>query len=133
MRHLIKFVAAWLTLMLLSTPLVGLANCSPKLGMPGHCGGDHCPMMMMHARQQANTQVSEVPAGKGSCCKVTAIPLATLTPAITPGSQVTVQPNDIQAATVSGPLLLAPAPAMGNDVWAAAVPSPQALLCTFLV
>ena len=133
MKHLIKFAAALLVLVLFGTPLVAVANCSRKLAMAAHCGGERCPMMMMHARQQANTQVSEVPSGQGSCCKVTTIPPTTLTPAITPGNQSTVQADDRQTATVPGSRLAAPAPAMRNDVLAAAASSPQAVLCTFLV
>lgn len=133
MKHLIKFAAALLVLVLFGTPLVAVANCSPKLAMAAHCGGERCPMVMMHARQQSNTQVSEVPSGQGSCCKVTTIPPATLTPAITPGSQITVQPGDSQTATVLGSRLAALAPAMRNDVLAAAASSPQVVLCTFLV
>jgi hypothetical protein len=132
-KHLTKLVAALLLLVLFGTALVAVANCSPKLAMAGHCGGEHCPMIVMHARQQANTQVSEIPSGKGSCCKVTNTPVAIFTPAIAPGSQVTVQPDDIQTGTIPGSLLSTSAPAILTDVSATIAPSPQALLCTFLV
>ena len=132
MKHLTKFVAALLAIVLFGPSFLAVANCSAKLAMAGHCGGEHCPMML-HARQQANTQVSEAPSGKGSCCKVTTIPVATHEPATTPISQVTIEPNGIQAATVPAPVTSAPASAVRNDVLLAAAPSPQALLCTFLV
>ena len=60
-------------------------------------------------------QGPEVSSGKRSCCKVTTIPSQALTPAITPGNQVTVQPDDVQTAIrFWGRVLSPPAPAAWN-------------------
>ncbi len=83
-----KSLAALLALMLLGTPLVGLANCSPKLAMAEHCGGgEDCPMMM-HVSQQTSAQVSGTPWRDGSCCQMKSLPPGTSTPATAPEGQV---------------------------------------------
>lgn len=129
-NRLIKLGAAVLVLMLFSTPLVALVNCSPKAAMAGHCGGEDCPMM--HARQQSNTQISEAPSGDGSCCQMSSLPPSPTRPAATSEARVLVQPSSSQAVTVSAAPVGVSAQ-VSPVLLLAAGPPPQALLCVFLV
>jgi len=129
-NRLVKLAAASLALLLFATPLAAFANCGAKAAVAGHCGGEHC--LMIHARQQSNTLISEVPSGDSSCCQMSGLPPGTAKPAVTNNTRLSLQPATAQIPTIA----LAPvvAQASGQPVAVLAVgPPPQALLCTFLI
>ncbi len=123
-----KLAAATLALLLFGTPLVALVNCTHKAALARHCGGEHCPMM--RARQHSGAQVSEAPAGDGSCCQMSSLPPSSAKPAVTNEARVSLQPASSQTLVVAPPAVVASAPPVAV---LAASPSPQVLLCTFLV
>ena len=126
-----KLVALMLTLAVMGTPLAALANCNPKFAVAGHCGGEHCPMMM-HMRQAAGTQVSEMPTGDGSCCRISGLPVSVAKPAVPTQMKAYVLSPTAQTVVAMVPVTFSPADGPPAPVL---VPSssPQAVLCTFLV
>lgn len=124
-----KFVAAVLGLLLFGTPLFALANCGSKTAM-AHCGGDDCPMM--HLQQQPGTQVSGVPSGDGSCCRISTAPLSATQVALPNGVKVSLQQPTVHVVAMSPDRLVAPneGPPGVSQV---ASPPLRTLLCSFLV
>jgi hypothetical protein len=129
-NRLVKLAAASLALLLFATPLAAFANCSAKAAMAVQCGGEHCPMM--HARQQSDTQISEIPSGDGSCCQMSSLPPGTAKPAVTNETRISLQPATAQIPTSALAPVAAQAPGPPGAVLAVG-PPPQALLCTFLI
>ena len=134
MTRLGKFVAAMIALVLFGTPLLALANCSPKLATAGHCGGENCPMII-EARQPGSMQMSGTTSRDGSCCQVKDLPSPPRTPATAPGSGTIIHAPAGQLACAAPALppcdnsASAIAPPAGQE----SPPSSQALLCTFIV
>lgn len=131
MNRLFKLVALLLAVVLFGTPLLALARCSAKLSAAGHCGGEDCPMMM-HARQATTTQLSGIPSGNGSCCKVSTLPENAIKPAVTQAKAALQLSATVQTPSAIVPLVLslaegAPVPLLEPSS------SPQAVLCTFLL
>lgn len=130
--RLFKLAAATLALVLFGTPVVALVDCSPNAAMVRHCGGDDCPMM--RARQQSGTQVSQAPSGDGSCCQISNLPPSNQQPAMTTVSRTLLSMPGSQGIVLSAavPILAA---GQGPPVQSllAVGPTPQAVLCTFLI
>jgi len=125
-----KLVAWLLALVLFALPTAALGSCRGGAAMPCQRGSEHCPMMYAH--QDAGGQASETPAGDGSCCQVSSGPETSARLAINQERRTSVpalswQPAVTGAALVPTPVESPPAPVFIVD------PSPQALLCTFLV
>ena len=125
-----KLAAASLALILFATPLAAFANCGAKAAMAGHCGGERCPMM--HARQQSNIQISEVPSDDGPCCQMSTLPPGAAKPAVTNEVRILLQPATAAASATALAPVVGQAPGPPAAVPAVG-PSPQAVLCTFLI
>ena len=123
----IKLVASGLVLILLAMPLSALGSCLWNMVPAEHCT-PHCPMMTGHA---SSDTVQEAPAN-GSCCQVSA---AKPTPASMP--QAPTDSSTGMAPTLYVSTLDAPSAVVEfhppDLTIRASAPSPQAVLCTFLV
>lgn len=123
----IKLVAAGLVLILLAMPLSALGSCLWHMVPAEHCT-PHCPMMSGHAPSASIQEAS----ANGSCCQVSA---ARPTPASMP--QVPTNSSTGVAPTFSSSMLDVPSAVVEfhppDLTIRVSVPSPQAVLCTFLV
>src|SRR5581483_1391221 len=122
-----KVVTSGLVLILLAMPLSALGSCLWHMAPAEHCT-PHCPMMSGHA-PSFNIQAA---SADGSCCQVSA---AKPTPASVPqapsGGSIGVVPT-FRVSTLDTPSAVMEFQPPGLTIRASA-PSPQAVLCIFLV
>ena len=122
-----KFVASALVVILLAMPLSALGSCLWHMAPAEHCT-PHCPMM---SGQAPSFSIQEASAD-GSCCQVSA---AKPTPASMP--QAPTDSSTGMATTLHVSTLDAPSEVVEfhppDLSIRASGPSPQAVLCTFLV
>lgn len=127
MTYRFNLVASGLILILLATPLSALGSCLWHMMPVEHCT-PHCPMMSGPA---SSATIQEAPAN-GSCCQVSAAkPTPASMPQATTDSGTGVAPT-FSISTLDAPSRVAEFKPPDLTIRASA-PSPQAVLCTFLV
>ncbi len=120
-----NLVASALVVILLAMPLSALGSCLWHMAPAEHCT-PHCPMM---SGQAPSFSIQEASAD-GSCCQVSAAK-PTSVPQAPSGSSIGVAPT-FSISTLDTPSRIVELKAPDLTI-RACVPSPQAVLCTFLV
>jgi len=122
-----KLVASALVMILLAMPLSALGACLSHMAPSEHCT-PHCPMM---SGRTPSFSIQEASANS-SCCQVSAAnPTPVSLPLAPSASNIGVAPTS-SASTLDTPSRVVELKAPDLTI-RASLPSPQAILCTFLV